>query len=55
VHNAVTSINNSLMQSEIWCYKFRIGCKLSQWGSGLRPGSQSIFKVLHSLKSFKNG
>jgi len=26
VHNAVTvtSINNSLMQSEIWCYKFRI-------------------------------
>jgi len=24
VHNAVTSINISLMQSEIWCYKFRI-------------------------------
>jgi len=21
---AATSINNSLMQSEIWCYKFRI-------------------------------
>jgi len=24
VHNAVTSINNFLMQSENWCYKFRI-------------------------------
>jgi len=24
VHNAITSISNSLMQSEIWCYKFRI-------------------------------
>jgi len=24
VHNAVTSINNFLMQSEIWCNNFRI-------------------------------
>jgi len=24
VHNAVTSINNSLVQSEIWCSKFKI-------------------------------
>jgi len=24
VHNVVTSMNNSSMQSEIWCYKFKI-------------------------------